>query len=43
VRWEHLVTPVAWIDVSDVVPQPHITRECLIRGLEEVGVELRRG
>ena len=25
--WEHLITPAAWIDVSDVAPEPHITRE----------------
>ena len=41
--WEHLITPAAWIDVSDVWPQTAITRERLEHGLESAGVTLGRG
>lgn len=41
--WEHLITPAAWIDVSDVAPEPHITLERLQRALADAGVELRPG
>lgn len=40
---EHLITPAAWIDVSDVWPQPHITLERIRRALDEAQVELRPG
>jgi kynurenine formamidase len=41
--WEHLITPAVWIDVSDVAPEPHITRERIERGLADQGKELRPG
>jgi kynurenine formamidase len=41
--WEHLITPAAWIDVSDVAPAPHVTLERLQRALAESRVELRPG
>ncbi len=41
--WEHLITPAAWVDLSDVWPQTAITRERLVRGLESLGVTLRPG
>jgi kynurenine formamidase len=41
--WEHLITPAAWLDVSDVWPATHITRERLERGLEAAGVSLAPG
>ncbi len=41
--WEHLITPAAWIDVSDTPPRGHITLERLSRALEEAQVELRPG
>jgi kynurenine formamidase len=41
--WEHLITPAAWIDVSDVWPRTAITRARLQRGLESAGVTLRPG
>ena len=41
--WEHLITPAAWIDVSDVAPEPHITLERLQRALADAGIELRPG
>ena len=41
--WEHLITPAAWVDLRDVWPATHITRERLERALEEAGVTLRPG
>lgn len=41
--WEHLITPAAWIDVSDVAPRQHITLERLKRALDEGGIELKPG
>jgi kynurenine formamidase len=41
--WEHLITPAAWIDLSDVWPDTHITLPRLQRALDEAGVELRPG
>ena len=41
--FEHLITPAAWIDVSDVWPEPYITRARVERALEEAGVTLRPG
>jgi kynurenine formamidase len=43
VPWEHLITPGAWIDVSDVAPRTHITTERVRRALDEAGVVLRSG
>jgi kynurenine formamidase len=43
VPWQHLITPAAWIDVSDVAPRSHITRDRLDRALEAAEVELRPG
>jgi kynurenine formamidase len=41
--WEHLITPAAWVDLSDVWPDAYITRERLQRALEDVDVTLRPG
>jgi kynurenine formamidase len=41
--WEHLVTPAAWIDLTDVWPETHITRERVQHALEAAGVRLRPG
>ena len=41
--WEHLITPAAWVDVSDVWPETHITRARLERALDEAKVTLRPG
>jgi kynurenine formamidase len=41
--WEHLITPGAWIDVSDVPPRAHITLDRVQRALEAEQVELRPG
>jgi kynurenine formamidase len=41
--WEHLITPAAWIDVSDVEPRGHIGLDRVRRALDEAGVELRPG
>lgn len=43
VPWEHLITPAAWVDVSDVPPRTHITRERMQRALDDAGVTLRPG
>lgn len=43
VPWEHLITPAAWIDLSDVAPEPHITRARLEEALGSAGVILRPG
>jgi kynurenine formamidase len=40
---EQLITPAAWIDVSDVPPRTHITLQRVRRALDEAGVELRPG
>jgi kynurenine formamidase len=41
--WEHLITPAAWIDLSDVAPETHITRERIQSALEQASVELKPG
>jgi kynurenine formamidase len=41
--WEHLITPAAWIDLSDVWPETHITLPRLRRALDETGVVLHAG
>ena len=41
--WEHLITPAAWIDVSDVEPRAHIGLERVRRALDEAQVTLRPG
>lgn len=43
VPFEHLITPAAWIDLSDVAPEPHITRARLEAALEDANVELKPG
>jgi kynurenine formamidase len=43
VPWEHLITPSAWINLSDVAPSPTITRARVEKALDDVGVELRPG
>lgn len=43
VPFEHLITAAAWIDVSDVAPEPHIGRARIEAALERDGVELRAG
>jgi kynurenine formamidase len=43
VPWEHLITPAAWIDLSDVWPATHITRARLERALADAGVILEPG
>ena len=41
--WEHLITPAAWIDVSDVPPREHIRLDRVRRALDDVEVTLRPG
>lgn len=41
--WEHLITPAAWIDISDVAPQTHITLDRVRRALDDAQVRLREG
>ena len=41
--WEHLITPAAWIDVSDVPPREHIRLHRVRRALDDVEVTLRPG
>jgi kynurenine formamidase len=43
VGFDQLITPAAWIDVSDVEPRTHITVDRVRRALEEAAVELRPG
>ncbi len=43
VPWQHLITPAAWIDVSDVAPRSHITLPRVQRALHEAGVVLKPG
>jgi kynurenine formamidase len=40
---DQLITPAAWIDVSDVAPRTHITLERVQRALDTAEVELRAG
>lgn len=41
--WEHLITPGAWIDVSDIPPRTHITLERVRQALDDAGVVLSEG
>jgi kynurenine formamidase len=41
--WEHLITPAAWIDVSDVWPETHVTLARVRSALDDAGVTLRPG
>ena len=43
VPWEHLITPAAWIDASNVWPERHITLSRVRRGLDEADIVLRPG
>lgn len=43
VPWENLITRAAWIDVSDVAPEPKITLERVQRALDEGGITLEPG
>jgi kynurenine formamidase len=43
VGFDQLITPAAWIDVSDVAPRTYITVDRLRSALDEAGVELRPG
>jgi kynurenine formamidase len=43
IPWEHLITPAAWIDVSDVPPRSHITLPRVRHALDEAEVELAPG
>jgi kynurenine formamidase len=43
VPFEHLITPAAWIDVSDVAPEPHITLDRLRDALGRAEIELEPG
>jgi kynurenine formamidase len=43
VPWQHLITPAAWIDLSDVAPDTHITRDRIRHALDETKVELGEG
>jgi kynurenine formamidase len=43
VPWSHLITPAAWIDVSDVPACAHITLERVHRALDEADVTLAPG
>jgi kynurenine formamidase len=43
VPWEHLITPGAWIDVSDTPPRAHITLDRVQRALDDAQVRLRPG
>ena len=41
--FEHLITPAAWIDLSDVTPDTHIGVDRVRGALEDAGIELRPG
>lgn len=41
--WQHLITPAAWIDVSDVPAREWITLDRVRRALDEAQVTLRPG
>lgn len=41
--FEHLITPAAWIDLSDVAPEPHITKARLEKAFADDGIELQPG
>lgn len=41
--WEHLITPAAWIDLSDVWPRTHITLDDVQRALAGAEVTLEPG
>ena len=41
--WEHLITPAAWIDLSDVWPRTHITLDDVQRALARAEVTLEPG
>jgi kynurenine formamidase len=41
--WEHLITPAAWIDLSDVWPRTHITLEDVQGALARAEVTLEPG
>jgi kynurenine formamidase len=41
--WEHLITPAAWIDLSDVAPEPHITKARLEAALTDAEIKLKPG
>jgi kynurenine formamidase len=43
VPWDHLITPAAWIDVSDVEARTHITLDRVRRALDDAEVGLRPG
>jgi kynurenine formamidase len=43
VPWEHLITPAAWIDVSDAPARGHIGLERVRRALDDAEVQLRPG
>src|SRR5262245_40850978 len=43
VPWENLITPGAWIDLSDVAPEPKITLARLRQALDERSIVLRPG
>lgn len=41
--FQHLITPAAWIDLSDVTPDTHIGVDRVRGALEQAGIELRPG
>ena len=41
--WEHLITPAAWIDLSAVWPERHVTVAHVRQALDGAGVTLRPG
>jgi kynurenine formamidase len=41
--WEHLITPAAWIDLSAVWPERHVTVAHVQQALDGAGVTLRPG
>jgi kynurenine formamidase len=43
VPWDQLITPAAWIDLSDAAPRSHITLERVRCALDDAGVVLRPG
>lgn len=43
VGFDQLITPAAWIDVSDVPPRTHITLDRVRRALDDAEIELRPG
>jgi kynurenine formamidase len=43
VPWEHLITEAAWIDVSDVAPEPKITLPRIKKALDDGGITLKEG